>query len=158
MGRDLETRVRILEEREKIEKLHSRYAYCCDERDWEGVLDCFTEDAVADYGPFGKYEGKKGITKFFKEIQATASSFTIHEMHNPIIEINGDEAKGRWYVGCASTIIKPGSPDRAVWIAGRYDNEFVKENGEWKYKSIFLKVYYVTPYDEGWVKTKMWKE
>lgn len=152
MEKDLETRIRILEDIEEIKKLKSRYVYCLDERDWDGVLDYFTDDAKVDFGAFGKYEGKKELVKFFKETFPPVTSFTVHMTQDPIIEIDGDKAKGRWYMHESFTLAEK---DSAAWGAVRYDEEFVREKGKWKCKSSFLKIFYLTPYEEGWVKKRM---
>jgi len=152
MKKDLEARIRILEDCEAIKKLKSRYLYYIDDRDWDGVLDCFVEDARVDYGPWGKYEGKKEIEKFFKEILPPLYSLDHHVTHDPIIEIDGDKAKGRWNLDVAAVMTEG---NKAIWVSGRYDDEFVKEKGKWKYKSIAVKFHYVTPYEEGWAKTRM---
>ena len=149
---DLEKRIRILEDIEEIKKMKSRYVYCLDERDWDGVLNYFTEDVKADLGPNGKFKGKKELRKFFKEDYPPATSFSLHMTQDPLIEINGDKAKGRWYLHTSATFTKN---NQASWGAVRYDDEFVKEKGKWKCSSLILTIYYMTSYEEGWVKRKM---
>lgn len=152
MEKDLNLRIKILEDVEEIKKLKSMYLYYIDDRDWDKVLDCFVEDAKTDYGPWGLYNGKKEIETFFKEIIAPTYSFHHHVTYNPLIDVEEDWAKGRWNLDEAATI-KEG--DRAIWISGRYDDEYLRENGRWKYKSIKITFFYVTPYEEGWGKTRI---
>jgi hypothetical protein len=92
---------------EPIKKLKSKYAYCLDERDFDGLLDCFTDDCKVNYGPFGKYENKKELEKFFKVDYPPATTFSVHMTQDPIIEINGDQAKGRWNMHAALTLSSP---------------------------------------------------
>jgi hypothetical protein len=40
-------------------------------------------------------------------------------------------------------------------LQGRYDEEYVNGNGEKKWKSITAAFGFITPYDEGCVKTKI---
>ena len=66
MDSDLEARIRRLEDIEAIKQEKSRYVYCLDVRDWDGVLDHYTEDAKVDFGDLGHYEGREEMVKFFK--------------------------------------------------------------------------------------------
>lgn len=43
----------------------------------------------------------------------------------------------------------------AVWTQARYDEEYVRENGEWKIRSEVITMQFVTPFDKGWVKEKV---
>jgi ketosteroid isomerase-like protein len=152
MDRSLEDRIGMLEDIEEIKKLKAGYLYSIDDRDWDNVLGCFAEDARVDYGPWGRYEGKKEIEKFFKETIPPLYSLHHHVTHDPFIEVDGKKAKGRWNLEEAATIIKG---NKAIWISGRYDDEYVKEKTGWKYKSISVTFFYVTPYEEGWAKKRM---
>jgi hypothetical protein len=37
-------------------------------------------------------------------------------------------------------------------MAGTYEEEYVREHGEWKFSFIRTKWKYISPYDEGWAK------
>lgn len=151
---ELEARITILEDIEAIKKHQHMFVYMIDDRDWQGVVNLFTEDAVLDLGPFGRYEGKAEITKFYNEIFPATYSFMAHMLHNPIIDVKGDKATGEWHSEMSGTYAPT---DRAVWVAGKCKIEYVKAIGEWKFKTIKVTIYYNTPYDEGWVKTKMYE-
>ena len=152
MGNDLERRITILEDIEAIKQLKSKYGYDIDERNWDKVVDFFSEDASVDFGSFGKYEGKKAIEQFFKETFPPVSSFSVHMSQDPIIEVQGNRAKGKWYLHESATFTAGNS---AVWGAITYEDEFVKENGKWKCKFCLVRFIYLTPYEKGWVKQRM---
>ena len=40
-------------------------------------------------------------------------------------------------------------------LQAKYEEEYVKEGGAWKWKSITAKFDFITPFDEGWVRTPM---
>jgi hypothetical protein len=80
-----------------------------------------------------------------------AVSFCMHMVHNPIIEVNGDRATGRWYYEAPTT---DAATNRAQWMAGRYEEEYVREDGRWKFASIRTQWQYISPYDEGWAKNR----
>ena len=41
---------------------------------------------------------------------------------------------------------------QARWIALQYKDEYVKLNGQWKYKHLRINLRLLAPYDEGWGK------
>jgi len=151
--RDLDKRVQVLEDIEAINKLKAKYTFALDKRDWDTVLECFTEDAYTDWGVFaggsGIYRGKKEIEKFFKVDVPKAASFFVHMIHNALIEVDRNEARGRWYYEEPLTWIQE---NRAGWIVGTYDEKFVKQGKQWKIKSVKVTHFYQTPYDVGWAK------
>ena len=153
MEKDLETRIKILEDIEAIKQEKSRYVYCLDVRDWDGVLEHYTEDAKVDFGDLGQYEGSEEMVKYFKEDFPPLISFTIHMTQDPIIEVNGDTAKGRWYMHESLTFA---ATNRASWGAARYDDELVRVNGKWKVRRCNITIFYLSPFDEGWVKNRMY--
>jgi ketosteroid isomerase-like protein len=149
---ELETRIAVLEDIEAIKKLKYQYAHLVDTRNWRDFAKLATEDAIWDFGDLGLYKGREEIIHFTRDIILEAYSFMMHMFHNPIIEVKGDTATGEWYFEVPAT---DKAKNRAVWISGRYEEEYVKIKGEWKFKKVVGNIYFITPYDEGWVKTKM---
>ena len=152
MNKTLEERITMLEDLEAIKQLKSKYAYDLDGRDWDGVCDFFTEDGKADFGPWGQYVGKKEIEKFYKETFPPTTTFTLHLTQDPIITVEGDRAKGKWYLHESVTFTEG---NKATWGAAIYEDEFVKRNGKWRCIYSLVRMIYLTPYEEGWVKKKM---
>lgn len=70
-------------------------AHCDEPYDPDGIASLLTEDGVWDGGPFGLAEGHEGIRTFFAEV-SNQVSFANHYVSTPIIEIDGDNATGRW--------------------------------------------------------------
>lgn len=98
---NLEQKVQQLEDIEAIRKLKAKYTFALDKRDWDTVLNCFTDDAYTDWGVFaggtGIYKGKQGVKQFFTVDVPKAATFFVHMVHNDLIEVNGNQARGRWY-------------------------------------------------------------
>ena len=91
---DLERRVKVLEDIEEIKRLKRTYcAYCDDNYDADALAALFTEDAVWDGGMRGKNEGREAIRSFFQQAPQRLP-FALHMVLNPIIEVEGDTAKG----------------------------------------------------------------
>ena len=148
---DLEARIKVLEDINAINILKARLCFMVDTGNWVGEL--FVEDAVADFGSFGLYEGKTAIAQFYHDVSKTLPG-TMHMIHNTCIEVKGDEASAEWYFQVPATHAKT---NRAVWIHGKYMDEFVKVGSEWKFKKTKGDAYHYTPFDEGWVKTKFYE-
>ena len=145
---DIAQRVQTLEDIEAIKKLKARYCAGADERDEDKFVGCFTEDAVWDGGNFGHYEGKAAIREFFGTIPQVLS-FAIHYVMNPRIEVNGDKATGYWYLLEPCTMLEGG--EQAVWGIAKYEEEYVRVDGEWKIRNLILAPECWTPFEQGWV-------
>jgi hypothetical protein len=153
---ELEARIRVLEDIEALRKLKATYCYLCDaglddERNRDELISHFSADAKVDFGfgPMSVFEGRQGLETFFGQVVPGAVSFCMHMVHNPIIEVNGDTATGRWYYEAPTT---DAASDRAQWMAGTYEEQYVREDGEWKFCSIQTRWKYISPYDEGWAR------
>lgn len=149
---DLERRVRSIEDVEEIKRLKAQYCVYCDESfDADGIASLFTEDGVWDGGvPERKAVGRDAIRQFFVDVQGLMS-FAVHMVMNPIIRVDGDRAEGIWYLFQACTLADGNKP---LWGSARYDEEYVRVNGEWKFKNLKLTSFFWTPYAEGWEKVR----
>ncbi len=154
---ELVRRVQTLEDIEAVKKLKARYcAYCDAGYDADGIASLFTADGVWDGGPFGKYEGQEAICTFFRGA-SKIFPFTLHYVMNPLIEVQGQSATGRWYLLQPATLTE-GNQHQAVWLAARYEEEYVKVGGEWKFKHLKVSPAFLTPFDQGWVKQQFVRE
>ncbi len=148
---ELARKIQVLEDVEAIKKLKARYCLYCDNNyDADGIAALFTEDAVWDGGTFGKCEGREAIRTFFRGAPKIFP-FAIHQVMNPIIEVQGDKATGSWYLFQPATLAEG---NQAVWLAARYAEEYVRVGGEWKFKHLKVSASFLTPYEQGWAKKK----
>jgi SnoaL-like domain len=158
MNSELVKRIRVLEDIESIKKLKALYCYLADEGiagdvgRYDELVSHFTDDGWVDFEGFGIHKGKEALGKFFKELVHSLWSYAAHMVMNPIIEVDGDNANGKWFAHVACTTRES---NRAVWVQGIYDEEYVKVVGEWKWKYIKFTPDFFTPFDEGWVKTRI---
>ncbi|MBW1900943.1 MAG: nuclear transport factor 2 family protein [Deltaproteobacteria bacterium] len=66
-------------------------------------------------------------------------------IHNEIIELNGERAKGSAYFEFT------GVNNEKSFVGGRYyEHDFVKVNGKWKFKKLKAVIHYMVPLAEGW--------
>ena len=147
---DIAQRVQLLEDIEAIKALKARYCgFCDDGYNPEGIASLFIDDGVWDGGRRGKFTGKDEIKGFFIQA-AQIFSFALHYVLNPIITVKGNEAHGSWYLFMPATVREG---NQAVWNAGRYEDDYVKVNGEWRFKQLKVEEsYFTTPFDMGWAK------
>jgi hypothetical protein len=144
---DLAKRVRRLEDIEELKKLKAQYcAYCDDNYNPEGLAGLFIEDGVWDAGEgFGRHVGHEAIKAFFRAVSKDIT-FAAHMVLNPVLEVDGDRATGKWYILMPATL----KETTAAWLLGKYDEEYVRVRGRWMYKSLKADILFFSPHDKGW--------
>ena len=148
---ELEKRVRALEDVEAIRKLKATYsAYCDDNYNPDKIAELFAQDAVWESEGLGRFEGREAIRGFFQGA-SKIYSFAVHYLLNPRIEVDGDTARATWYTFMPCVMA---DGNRAMWRSGIDDEEFVRMNGEWKFKRKSSRSRFSTPFEEGWAKTR----
>ena len=149
---DLERRIQRLEDLEALRALKHRYCtYCDDGYDAERLAPLFTDDAVWDGGVLGRFVGREAIRGFFVQCSKLVP-FAIHQVTNPILEIEGDRASGAWYLW---EPIVFASGNRGLWMAARYDDRYRRENGIWRFESVKIDLRMLSPYEEGFAKVRI---
>jgi ketosteroid isomerase-like protein len=73
-----------------IREVIERYLVALDDQDWDGIADCFTDDAVSHYNHEPQdLIGGRGVAEFLKRMQAYTA--TNHILSRIVIEVDGDE-------------------------------------------------------------------
>jgi hypothetical protein len=135
----LEERVQRLEEMEEIKRLHRNYIYWMTNHEWEKMIDCFAEEAIADMPTTGKKKGKKSIEEAIRTQIAGEEAFQKggHLLVQPVITMGNGKANGYWtmyrfdydFVSPAGEVVHLFGPQ----LQGKFDCEYVKEGGAWKF-------------------------
>lgn len=152
----LEDEVTLLKDIEEIRKLQKSYCYYMERWQVEQILPLWSEDpeASAEIGNSGVYVGKKSIEKLYTLTIDNSPEF-LHVLPaiNDIIDIDagGKTAKGRWY-GLGFWAVKVKGETRAIFSNGIWENEYIKENGKWKFKKLHWYETFSSPWEDGWVK------
>ena len=154
----LEAQVRTLQtllDIEEIKKLQRAYGYYLEHWMAHEIIDLFSDSPdVALEWPEGAYLGKAGVKRYFEGMEQKDPEF-LHQLMqlSPIIDINpdGQTAKGRWYSFGGVSVPRGGGVGQS-FISGTYENEYVKENGDWKIKRIRWHLNFSAKPGEGWVK------
>ena len=152
----LENEIRRLADIEEIKKLQRIYGYYLDHHMGDAIVDLFSNDTES-VETNGVYLGKEGAKRLFKnryDVACPPGWLGRHMIQQGVIDVDpdGKTAKGRW--GVFYCLASPVDGElKALWGHGLYENEYVKEDGKWKFRKFQLFRNFVTPYEDGWVKT-----
>ena len=129
----LAARVRVLEDREDIRALILAYGWAHDHRDYKTFASLFATNGEW-IGGFGSAKGPDAIfalmDKNIGHHPLPEGSGTFHVLTNDQIEIDGDRASAttKWLYITAGDDNAP----KPTYL-GHYDDQFIRENGEWKF-------------------------
>jgi hypothetical protein len=156
-GEPVEERIARLEDERAIIRLKHQYAKYCDEGyDADKFTTLFVEDSVWESNAFGVYHGRDEIHGFISTIGRDSIHWALHYMTNPIIEVadDGESARGTWLLLELATMAPvDGSGEKdAVLITANYEDDFVRVDGEWRFKKVKAQFHQVSNLDQGWVR------
>lgn len=144
MTPDIEARLRALEDRAEIAELRASYCHVLDHRDWDALVQMFTEDG--EFDGLAHARGRAEIHRFFAGfVDGMAEGFW-HFCTNPTITLDGDRAQGR--ISMQYLSVKKGV---SYVSAGHYDDLLVRDGGQWKFRKRKISFYYHAPLSEGFV-------
>lgn len=142
---EFENRVQYLTDQEAIRRLkHYHYCHCVDRMvagetaAGDELTARFCEDIVADFTGFPVAEGQAAVIEFYTQVVPSILSWCQHQVMNEVIDIDGDTATASWYVDVPSMFRDnnvSGVSGSGV-ISGRYQETYVKIDGQWKWKKI----------------------
>jgi uncharacterized protein (TIGR02246 family) len=131
----MQQRLQQLEDQEQIRQVLVAYGEYLDARDYASYAALFAHDGVWT-GGFGSATGPAGIQAMLeKNLPAREAGFinksSFHLMTTMVVQVTGDTAtaRSRYMFYTATADNKPGAT-----LAGRYVDEFVREDGKWKIK------------------------
>lgn len=130
------------------------YNRACDASTGKGsrVAACFTEngrwESVGPHGnPGWAATGRAALVAKFDR-NDERMPFSAHFLTNGTVRLGEDAATGTWAYFQAATY-----RDRtALWIAGSYLVDFVREEGCWLIDHLQVSNWFTTPYETGWAK------
>ena len=152
----VEQTVGRLEDERAIETLQRTYGYLVDKAMWREAADLFADDGTLEDGGRGVFVGKARILQYLTWL--APRGLTFGKLQNvmqlqPIVTIapDGETAKARW-----EWLSERGEYRKSAgWGIGTYENEYVKQNGVWKLKTLHAYVRMSTPYAEGWARAAL---
>ena len=168
---DAETMARIQKaaDIQAIEMLQSRYITLLDAFSMtamlEKIFDQHNPEVSFEMVEGGEYNGAR-TTDFMHQCDGFMASpvskhgwFGVIDLWTPNIVISKDGKRARAQFNAFAphgmdVSVYPGDERKmtAYWFIGRYDNEYIKVDGEWKILKNRVIAFTRPPYDEGWVR------
>jgi hypothetical protein len=106
----------------------------------------------------GFYEGIESVTRFWNTVFndkkfRSPGHLALHMTVNPLIEINkkGTKAKGVWHSHGFASMGMSLNPRQFICL-GKYDMEYVKEDGGGKIFKFAYRITFMCAYEKGWVE------
>ena len=111
-----------------IQRLKHEYCFAIDGGDYERWASLFTEDGrfVRDSGE--TFEGHEEIHAFASEGFDAAMDHSAHVVTNPVVDVEGDTATGRWYL----LLFYRDADGNEGWRQATYEDEYRRVDGEWR--------------------------
>lgn len=137
-----------------IENLQAMYGYYVDKGKWQEAAQLFTNDGTYEFGQSGVYIGPERIADGLALMgpqDLTEGLLNNFVMVQPIIHVDEENrtAKARWRSDVMLT--RGGSQSwKGQWGGGIYENEYVNDNGTWKFSKLHYYVTFWGDYDQGW--------
>lgn len=149
----LEHEIELLEDSKAIKRLQRAYGYYADKKLSDEIGRLFARDGTVEIGQSGVYVGRERVTEFYKRLigeELAEGELFNHMILQGVVNVadDGQTGKGRW-----RAVIQIGEHgESATWAEGPYENEYVKEDGVWKFSRVHWYQTFSAPYDPGWHK------
>ena len=144
-----------------IWKLQSRYSHLYHIGKLAEIRELFaqkTPGVSMEIEDSGVYEGIDSVRRFWTDVfsgkrNQSPGWLALHITVNPIIEINKErnKARGLWHSHGLVSMVE-GPQYKQFLCLGKYDIEYVKEDGEWKFYNFVYRLTLMCPYEKGWVE------
>jgi hypothetical protein len=139
-----------------IKRLQYAYGHYAELGMWHDFADLFADTGVGHYTT-GALDREAIRSLFLKEVGGghvglADGRIYPHISMQPVITLaaDGKSGKGRWHI----MAMLGGYGTSASWAGGVYENEYVLENGVWKFKEVTYLPQYSGRYeDPGWTAT-----
>jgi acetyl esterase/lipase len=137
----------------EIDNLTSAYGYYLDKNLWHDLADLFAANGSIELAQRGSYIGRERVRAFlfnvFGKEGPSENRLGNHIQYQAVIHVapDGDTAKVR-----SRMMQQLNFGQRASMGASLYENEFVKEDGVWKFSVDHTFNTWTASYDGGWAR------
>lgn len=112
---------------DEICRLKYRYLRTLDSKQWAEFEACFEPAATADYD--GLVFADRSALVDYMRTNMVEGMYTLHQVHHPEIDVDGDTATGRWYL--QDRVIVP-AYDFMLEGAAFYQDRYVRSADGWR--------------------------
>ncbi len=151
VGQTLEQRLQRVEDELAIRRVLVDYSATQDAKDYEGYAALFAKNGEWVNGKT-VHKGREAILKMLIGLYGTpppgyTNNESYHITSNPQVDVNGDRATAR---SRHLLVMRGPKGEPQPMLAGRYEDEFIREDGKWKnHRRVD---YPVMPTSEEWMK------
>ncbi len=135
--------VRLLEDKNEIERLQYAYGYFLDNRMFREVADLFADEgAWIEIGNRGRYFGKDRIHTFLLEVLGggrwglARNEVINHVQQQLLITVDDDRVHAHARARAEVQGNSPPDTPNFLFADGIYENDYVREDGRWKIQGI----------------------
>lgn len=149
MAKNLEQRLKDLEDIQEITRLKSEYCNAVDcgwdglTQDGDRLAELFVAEGVWEAPGMLRLDGREAIRNFFND---SPFPFGFHAVTNPVIQVDGDKATGQWHLFCPCA----NAEREQIWIGGIYDDQFVRIADGWRLQQVTARVVFTSKNAQGW--------
>jgi hypothetical protein len=141
-------RIERLQDLTDIEIVQNAYGYYVDKAQWRSLADLFDDDATLEIGGKGIFIGKDRVFEYMTvglgSIGPKDNSLIDHQQFQCLPTVHEDGVTGE--ARCIAFVMSSGG-----WGHVYYEDDFVKENGVWKFKRLHAPFNMYSGYKLGWV-------
>lgn len=141
-------RIERLEDLTEVEIVQNAYGYYVDKAQWRSLANLFDEDATLEIGGKGVFLGRERVFEYMTtglgSIGPKDGLLYDHQQFQclPTIHEDGVTAEAR----CIAFVMSSGG-----WGHNYYENDYVKEDGVWKFKALHGPFNMYSGYAKGWL-------
>jgi hypothetical protein len=141
-------RIERLEDLTEVEIVQNAYGYYVDKAQWRSVSNLFAEDSTLEIGGKGVFLGPARVFEYMTvglgPIGPRDGLLIDHQQFQclPTIHEDGVTAEAR----CIAFVMSSGG-----WGHNYYEDDFVKEDGVWKFKALHGPFNMYSGYKVGWL-------
>jgi hypothetical protein len=146
---DLAVRAQRLSDEIEVTNLQHQYGYLSDRRMWNEVAKLFASDGTMEIGLQGVYVGTRSIRRGLNA-SAAEGAVNDHILLQTIVSVMPDGRSARARGSDVGMTIGPGG--KPLLSQSIHENEFVKQNGVWKFKTMHVYPRFIVDAEQGWGK------
>jgi len=158
-------KITLLEDENAIENLQRTYGFFVDKALYSDIAKLFAKDGTLEIGGRGVFVGPERVHEYMTFLSDEGPAYGLlmnHLQLQPVIHVapDGKTARGRWRFMAmggekSEDAGKAGLPSFGYLGEGDYENEYVKEDGVWKIKTLHGIFRMYTQDTEGWAKVAL---